>query len=139
MGASKPEIVAGKGFILSSNVFDTIPVRSGRAPVTRVMWETAVREGIGGMDRSAKNPRSASLRYPPAGNLPDCLMRRESREPETPSKEIRTVRPGRLAAGGTAAAGEGRGAQERSRNAAGAKRGRARRNHDFFRIEKPII
>lgn len=53
MGAAKPEIVAGNGFVKSRKVLETIPVLSGSAPVTCVMCETAVSDGVGGTERMA--------------------------------------------------------------------------------------
>ena len=53
IGAEKPEIVAGNGFAKSRIMFATMPFASGSAPVTCVMCETAVSDGVGGTERIA--------------------------------------------------------------------------------------
>jgi hypothetical protein len=94
IGASNPEIVVPKGFLRSSMWFETMPVARGGAPVTIVTWETAVSDGLGGTDRTAKKPRSARRRNAPAGSFPGSSIRDASRCPPSASKEMSTARRG---------------------------------------------
>ena len=96
IGAEKPESDTVTALPAGRNRLPTMPVSSGRRPVTRATWLTAVTVGSTGRRRAKSPARSRAARV---GAVPSSTKRRASSAPR-PSKDTMTTRSARPTCGG---------------------------------------